>query len=312
MPHLAKKTLSQFIRTGCMRQLRLNLSPDTREFADERAAAQMPPKQPPRPGLEQFTQAGEEWQCQKMHELVETFGEGCVLGEVRRNPEGMYTFGRRTDLRMALTQAVPHRFIVEPVYRVTAAFQNAMNIGGYTHEFGLTYGELLPDLLQIMPPRTRSRVVMPDGRLELVAPDDERLQIRVIDIKLTAEASPSYFGEVVYYAAVLAGWLSDEGLDGRFTVVDDCAVWAGSHEASHVTRCFREAEESGGHATAQELFLALNEDLEFTPFEVFVLRLRRFLQRDLPAALRTDWRELPWHVDNRCRGCDYLGMPWVN
>lgn len=45
---------------------------------------------------------------------------------------------------------------------------------------------------------------------------DDRLQLRIIDIKLTAEASPSYFDvpEVVYYATVLAGWLEDLGPAG--------------------------------------------------------------------------------------------------
>ncbi len=61
MPHLAKKTLSQFIRTGCKRQLRLNLAPSAAASEQERATAGIPPKQPPRPGLEQFAQAGEEW-----------------------------------------------------------------------------------------------------------------------------------------------------------------------------------------------------------------------------------------------------------
>ena len=85
-----------------------------------------------------------------------------------------------------------------------------------------------------------------------------------------------------------------------------------SHDASHVTRRFREARDAGGAATPQQLFEAPNEDLEFVPFEVFEFRLRRFLQNDLLEVLSQDWRELPWHVDSRCRGCDYLGMPWIN
>ena len=71
MPHLAKKTLSQFIRTGCKRQLRLNRTRYEglcgRTICDTNA-----PKLPP-PGLEQFAQAGEV-ASQKMHDLVETFG----------------------------------------------------------------------------------------------------------------------------------------------------------------------------------------------------------------------------------------------
>ena len=94
---------------------------------------------------------------------------------------------------------------MEPLYQVTEAFQRAMNIGQYGRVFGLTYGDLLPDLIQILPARSRSRVATPDGRLVPVAEqDDYRLQLRIIDIKLTAEAVPYYFAEVVYYATVLA------------------------------------------------------------------------------------------------------------
>ena len=49
-----------------------------------------------------------------------------------------------------------------------------------------------------------------------------------------------------------------EGLANRFAVTDDCAVGGGGHDASQVTRRFREAEEAGGVATAQQLFAALN------------------------------------------------------
>ena len=32
----------------------------------------------------------------------------------------------------------------------------------------------------------------------------------------------------------------------------------------------------------------------------------------MPRVLGRPWRELDWHVDNRCIGCDYLGYPWPN
>ena len=38
-----------------------------------------------------------------------------------------------------------------------------------------------------------------------VAEQDDRFQLQIMVLKLTAEASPSYFAEVVYYADGVAG-----------------------------------------------------------------------------------------------------------
>jgi len=88
MPQIGKEALSQFIRTECLRQLRLNLSPDTQAFRQERAAAGMPPVQPPRPGLEHLAQAGEEWQAEKLADLSDTFGAQVVVGDRYTTPSG--------------------------------------------------------------------------------------------------------------------------------------------------------------------------------------------------------------------------------
>ena len=74
---------------------------------------------------------------------------------------------------------------------------------------------------------------------------DQRRQLRVIDIKLTARASQSYFAEVAYYSMALAGWLIDQRLDNTFVVVADGAVWPGAHEASNLVRVHREFMDQG-------------------------------------------------------------------
>jgi DNA replication ATP-dependent helicase Dna2 len=56
---------------------------------------------------------------------------------------------------------------------------------------------------------------------------------------------------------------------------------------------------------------AMQEDLEAVPFEVFVGRVKHFFIIDLPRAFACPWQQHPWHVDNRCKGCDYLGQPWI-
>jgi hypothetical protein len=52
-------------------------------------------------------------------------------------------------------------------------------------------------------------------------------------------------------------------------------------------------------------------DPEAMPPEVVLGRVQRFLAVDLRQVLaEPDWRLLPWHIDRRCSGCDYLGYRW--
>lgn len=309
MPYLTKREINQFIRTGCMRQLRLNLSPDTGRFQHERDAEGMPPVQPPRPGLPHIVEAGRIWEEEKLHELVTTFGEASIIGDRTVDRRGRNRF-QPIQLGQRLDGVPPHTFLVEASFAVGATFENDMGIAGHRDAYGLEYGTLRPDLLQVLPARSRATIIDPAGRVSDVSQDDLRLQLRVIDIKLTAEPSPSYFAEVVYYSTVLAGWLVDRGLHNRFVVVPHAALWPGTHDASHVMVRFRELQSRGEVGSLEVLSSALEADLEEVPFEVFRLRLARFLREEVPHALSHPWRDLDWHVDNRCKGCDYLGFPW--
>ena len=107
----------------------------------------------------------------------------------------------------------------------------------------------------------------------------------------------------------LAGWLADQDLDQSYVVVPDGAVWPGSHDASNLLRECRRLAAQVITPTVKQLWDAMRKDLEFVPFEVFALRIRRFLQIDVPQALVKPWRALEWHVDNRCSFCEYLGEP---
>ncbi|ABG04749.1 Superfamily I DNA and RNA helicases and helicase subunits-like protein [Rubrobacter xylanophilus DSM 9941] len=309
MPLLAKKAISQYFRTGCRRQLRLNLSPDTQRFRPEREAQGMPPRQRPRPGLEQIARLGEEWQAAKLRDLAETFGEGAVVGEACTNSAGQRRY-RSLPLEGALSGARPGRFLVEAEYAVGPAFESALGITSLRGRYGLEYAGVRPDIIQVLPPGCFSRSVDPSGETRALGAGDTRPQLRVIDVKLTAEPSPGYFAEVAYYTMALAGWLADRGLDHRFVAVPEGAVWPGSHNASRLVVAHREM--GGGGPDGARLREALEQDLEPVPFEVFAQRLRRFFREELPQVLSTPWRELPWHVDNRCKGCDYLGYPWVS
>ena len=88
--------------------------------------------------------------------------------------------------------------------------------------------------------------------------------------------------------------------------------WPGTHDASSIERQLQ--ADVSEHVTERRpaLYLAaFAQDLETMPPEVVLGRVARFLRNDLRAVLAIpDWRNLSWHVDRRCLGCDYLGYRW--
>ncbi len=318
MPQISKLALSRFVRTECKRQLRFHLSPATKAYRAEREAEGMPPKQPPRPGFEYLVDAGKEWEAAKVADLAKTLheskgeSEAAVIGEQYEDELGRLRY-REIELAKHLPRAHAPCFIVEGVFDIGPTFERALDIEAQRQELRLDYARLRPDLLEVAAPGTfdSGARVAPDGRVEPLDPSDDRVQLRAIDIKLTAEPSPAHFSEVTLYSMALAGWLEDRGLAQKYVVVPEAALWPGSHEASSLVRRFREIVDGGGTPTFEELREALVEDLEVAPFEVFSGRVRQFLVTDVPEVLSAPWRELPWHVDARCIGCDFLGHPWL-
>jgi hypothetical protein len=326
MPLVNKQALSQYIRTGCERQLSLNLYPDNAAFGQERQSLGMPYQQSPRPGLRQIQAAGEEWQAEKLQDLTQTFGAAAVIGDryVTAANEIRY---RPTPLIQVLVPVQPVRFVVEAEFEIGTTFQQALAIGNLVTQHNLLFARVRPDIVCVLPPGTFTRRVLPDGSTSPLPAGDTRRQLRVIDIKMTAHPSPAYFAEVAYYSMSLAAWLLDNGLDGQFVVVPDGAVWPGSHDASRLRLISRQITAhqapdpvppeydalyqqlitSGLTPDAVRLVVALEEDLEPTPFEVFALRLRRFFSVELSRVLGQPWQSLEWHVDNRCSFCEYLG-----
>ena len=308
MPQVNKQALSQFIRTNCMRQLALNLYPDTAAFDAARQALGMPYAQSPRPGLRQIQAEGEEWQAEKLDDLTKTFGQASVVGNSVTTKGNKVQF-QPIELDQYLPGAAAGSFIVEAEFTVDprGAFETALDIVGNRTHYQLQYARLRPDIIEVASPGTFSLRMTPDGLEQRIQTGDQRLQLRIIDIKLTANPSPSYFAEVALYSMALSGWLVDRGLDQNFVVVPDAALWPGSHEASNLRKVYQNAKKQGRQATILQLRKAMQDDLEPVPFEVFVLRVRRFLRFDVPAALSKRWQAHEWHVDNRCSFCEYLG-----
>lgn len=305
-PVMGKHSLSQFIRTNCIRQLAFNLYPDNHDYAQKRTQLQMPYPQSPRPGLHQVQTAGDEWQAEKLHDLTQTFGTQSIVGSVYTLQSGQIRY-KQIQLAAHLATTTPTKFIVESTFSIGNAFQQALGIASHAAQYSLQYGELRPDIIEVLPAATFGSFISADGIISPLPAGDMRLQLRIIDIKLSAEPSPAYFAEVAFYSMALAGWLQDQGLTGQFVVVPDAAVWPGTHEASKLVQAGRQAQQQAITPTIAQLWTAMQEDLETSPFEVFAFRVRRFFQSDLPLALANHWSALDFHVDNRCSFCEYLG-----
>lgn len=273
----------------------------------------MPEPQQPRPGLQLLREAGDEWEAAKLDELHRLLGPQALIGTAVTTP-GAATEFRNVALEAVISTAAAGRFLVRPRFRVGAAFCHALGISNLSTDHDLAYGELIPDLVQVLPPLDRPDVfgIAPNGDTFVLPASDRRLRLRLIDIKLTAEPNPGYFAEIVFYAMALAGWLVDAGRQDQFVVTSDASIWPGAHGASEMAQHSQDTSQAGAVVTAEGLLAALDQDLERAPFEVFAFRLRRILRDDLRIVLTTPWHDLDWHVDNRCSGCDYLGYPWIS
>jgi DNA replication ATP-dependent helicase Dna2 len=320
MPSLSKKSLSMFLRINCERQFVLSLYSNTELKSHEKDG--MPPRQTGRAGLGLVGQAGYEWQDEKVNELKTVFGATSV--HVNPIMKGSRPDSLPLDVTLPLVR--PYQFVVEARY--DADTQTFRRVTGLTHlidYYGKPVGiqNTLPDIIQSLPAMAaRLRPfreggrnpyemgVGPDGETFQLDDTDTRLRLRVIDIKNTSEPGAHYFAEVVYYSMTLAAWLVENGLEHRFVVTAAPAVWPGSHEASNLAKRQAEWGKRLHTPTPAELADALEEDLEIAPVEVFAPLLRRFFAYRLPEMLTKPWQELVWHVDYRCKGCEFLGYPW--
>lgn len=313
MYKLGKRVISQYIRTGCKRRLRLDL------YAGRKAreAANAPPKDAARPGLALITQQGREYEHQKYAELQVSFPELVISNSEEGALPGTKEAYRTLELGSGLDTAIENALLLEAEFPVTNSFVNAHALGELSggHQPLVALANVRPDIIHVQPANgSVRRIIAPDGTLELLNPADARLGLRIIDIKISGEASPAHFSELAYYSMTLSAWLQDTGCSERFVVLANAAVWPGKHAAS----CLHEQEETDRKnlvfdRNLQLYFDALEKDLETMPPEVVLGRVCRFLKIDLPAVIEPDdWRSLDWHVDQKCGGCDYLGYQWGN
>lgn len=315
MFRLGKRVISQFIRTGCRRRLRLDLYQGIRA----RRAAEVPEKDSRRPGLALLTQQGKEYERAKFRELEDIFPDLVVRGALRPFQAEEDRAFDTIELGAVIDGLAANQMALEAQFTVTQSFKAAHALNELENGVGIAGAQLLsfealrPDIIRVQAPAGQPRrLVTPSGAIVRIGSEDLRLGLRIIDIKISGEPSPAHFAELAYYGMALAGWLQDTGRADRFIVLAEAAIWPGTHDGSTVRRYLLEDRAAGLPVLALDRYLSgLDADLEDMPPEVVLGRVQRFLQVDLRDVLaEPDWRSLPWHVDSRCSGCDYLGYRW--
>ena len=91
-------------------------------------------------------------------------------------------------------------------------------------------------------------------------------------------------------------------------VVPDAAIWPGSHDASCLVRTCREIE-IRRHSTYVQMWMRAGDSgSSFLCSSAGSSNSSQLIS----SGFRCPWQQHPWHVDNRCKGCDYLGYPWID
>lgn len=312
---LSKRVISQYIRTGCRRRLRLDLYAG----GAARQRADAPPKDTLRPGLTLLARQGKEYERVKFAELEEVFSSLVVRGELRQEvTEREDRAFASINLGDTLGTMESGQFALEAQFEVVDTFVAAHCLedlvqGSATIDGCLTFDAVRPDIIHLRPPSDAPRrIVTAAGRLERISSSDNRIGLRIIDIKIAGEPTPAHFAELAYYCMALASWLEDSGRQDRFVVLAEAAIWPGRHEGSAIQELLNRDRNAGVRILDVDRYLeALEQDLITMPPEVVLGRVQRFLQVDLREVLEVhDWRELPWHIRSNCAGCDYLGYLW--
>ncbi|WP_018147818.1 hypothetical protein [Henriciella marina] len=231
MYKLGKRVISQYIRTGCKRRLRLDLYDGRRS----RAAANVPEKDAARPGLALITQQGRDYEHQKYAELQVSFPDLAIANSDAAALPGTPAAYRTLDLETVLAEAPENGFLLEAEFPVTQTFIAAHDLNGLCGGDGplIALAQVRPDIIHLVPSTgSARRTIAPDGTLQTIGADDDRIGLRIIDIKVSGQASPAHFSELAYYGMTLAGWLVDAGRSEEFVVLANAAIWPGKHEAS--------------------------------------------------------------------------------
>src|SRR5262245_15175330 len=177
---LSKRVISQYIRTGCRRRLRLDLY-----RSDEvRRTAGVPLKDTARPGLRLLTEQGRQFEREKFAELVEIFGTHVISGDSREFEAGEESVFTQIELRDHIARVQPKDFLLEAEYEVVPGFVTAHDLTDLVDVEGcsitdrglLTMKRVRPDIIYVVPCNdSRRRAIQPDGTITVIPADDSHV-----------------------------------------------------------------------------------------------------------------------------------------
>lgn len=307
-PRVSKGVLSQFLRTNCRRQLYLSIFAPHYAHADY-AAQDLPPPAKWRPGLHTMKRTGQELEQIRYAEVMEAFAD-CSSNF---KPTGKAATKTQTALLTALKGQVttPHVF-VEAQFESSALSPYLYEQLGIAPDLAAQLpplADLRPDLILALaahtplPAARRPRRVLPNGETAEIAPDDTRVWLLPIDIKHAESINASYAVEVTLYAVLLSLWLVREGLDDRYVVVDQPALWTLDPPDAPALVSLKDIPPSERIAT-------LLQRVEVVEFDQYVISMRKIFREDLVAAATvTNWTALEPHVGTYCNMCDFYAYP---
>jgi hypothetical protein len=203
MPIFGKEALSRYVATSCRKQLFANLFPPRQnpQAQYQRLVRGIPRIQIPRPGLSHYREAGHDYEAAKFADLVSAFGTDAICGDAQEDEDGILRYRSIALLsRLQDPDLQAGRFLIEaefdpdaPGIRLQLGVQDIWApVPGAPAE-RLHLAILRPDIIQVCPPGTHPFVAHPDGEVSATQADDDRLQLRIIDVKLTSEPSAGYF-----------------------------------------------------------------------------------------------------------------------
>lgn len=307
MPVIVKNSITQFASTGCKKQLRLSMHPVTKKYQPERDVMNLPHEQV-RPALVEIRRAGDEWGYAKVQDLADAFGTDALIGGARHRTGGTVSGGLRFEesaLAEHLDTVTVGQFLIETQFPVdTPTFRAVHNLDAITTDSisaPLDVADARPDVIEVLQGGMGPTVTV-DGIIAAPDPSDQRMALRIIDVKLTSEPGAQYFAELAYYCLALAAWLEDTGRADRFVVSAEPGIWPGSETVSPLQQA---VTHDRPHAERTE---ALHAAIETAPTRIFISEVLRVLRTIIPDVLNTPLDELPWAVTPGCQGCENLGQ----
>ncbi|WP_323846587.1 DEAD/DEAH box helicase [Microbulbifer magnicolonia] len=259
-----------------------------------------------RPGIGTLSIAGRELELERNDQVVRLFGSSAIFNR------GASKFND-INLSSALLNLQHYPCVViQPKFSVNAIKQQILhNIGVSIQDAALIppMADFIPDLLLIQPAQADDQEVLINGTRSPISPSEQRLAIKVFDIKHTSESNPSYCAEIAMYCLMLANWLaSSPALSRRYYISANAYLWTLKKQGNSAI----DTVEGQQGASIGDYAAALIEDSEVAHLRYYLATVRQFFE-DIARVIRVGdaspdaWKDLDWHVVSSCSNCDWLG-----